>query len=132
MTSLRRHHAEPYDLGAILRRVARTRQQLVRYGEGFFKSIGFDALPETFWQRSMLTHPHDRDVVCHASAWDMDMELDVRLKVCLQPTTDDFVPCITSWAITITRWLIGSSPSCFATARMTAFMKRSAIRSRSQ
>jgi peptidyl-dipeptidase A len=81
----------PYDLGAILRARGTDAPHLVRYGEGFYKSIGFDALPETFWQRSMLTHPHDRDVVCHASAWDVDMELDVRIKACLQPTADDFV-----------------------------------------
>ena len=81
----------PYDLGAILKARNTTPEQLVRYGEGFYKSIGFDPLPETFWKRSMLSHPRDRDVVCHASAWDVDNQLDVRIKACFQPTADDFV-----------------------------------------
>ena len=63
---------------------------LVSYGEHFFESLGFGPLPETFWERSMLTRPRDRDVVCHASAWDPDSDADVRLKVCLHSTTDDF------------------------------------------
>jgi peptidyl-dipeptidase A len=81
----------PYDLGAILKARNTNPQQLVRYGEGFYKSLGFDPLPETFWKRSMLSHPRDRDVVCHASAWDLDNQLDVRIKACFQPTSDDFV-----------------------------------------
>ena len=81
----------PYDLGAILKARSTTPEQLVRYGEGFYKSLGFDALPDTFWKRSMLSHPRDRDVVCHASAWDVDNDRDVRIKACFQPTADDFV-----------------------------------------
>jgi peptidyl-dipeptidase A len=81
----------PYDLGAILKARNTDAVQLVRYGEGFYKSLGFDALPDTFWERSMLSHPRDRDVVCHASAWDVDNVRDVRIKACLQPTADDFV-----------------------------------------
>jgi peptidyl-dipeptidase A len=81
----------PYDLGAILRARNTTPEQLVHYGEGFYKSLGFDPLPDTFWKRSMLSHPRDRDVVCHASAWDLDNDRDVRIKACFQPTADDFV-----------------------------------------
>ena len=81
----------PYDLGAILKARNTDSQQLVRYGEGFYKSLGFDPLPGTFWKRSMLSHPRDRDVVCHASAWDVDNVRDVRIKACFQPTADDFV-----------------------------------------
>jgi peptidyl-dipeptidase A len=81
----------PYDLGAILKARNTDPQQLVRYGEGFYKSLGFDALPDTFWQRSMLSHPRDREVVCHPSAWDIDNQRDVRIKACFQPTEDDFV-----------------------------------------
>jgi peptidyl-dipeptidase A len=81
----------PYDLGAILKARNTDSPQLVRYGEGFYKSLGFDALPDTFWKRSMLSHPRDRDVVCHASAWDIDNQRDVRIKACFQPTSDDFV-----------------------------------------
>ena len=81
----------PYDLGTILKARNTTPEQLVRYGEGFYKSLGFDALPDTFWQRSMLSHPRDREVVCHPSAWDIDSQRDVRIKACFQPTADDFV-----------------------------------------
>ena len=81
----------PYDLGAILKARNTDAPQLVRYGEGFYNSLGFDALPDTFWKRSMLSHPRDRDVVCHPSAWDIDNVRDVRIKACLQPTADDFV-----------------------------------------
>jgi peptidyl-dipeptidase A len=80
-----------YNLGQILESRHTDAKQMVRYGEGFFKSLGFDALPDTFWQRSMFTRPADRDVVCHASAWDLDNDLDVRLKVCLHPVSDDFI-----------------------------------------
>jgi peptidyl-dipeptidase A len=81
----------PYDLGAILKARNTDSKQLVQFGEGFYKSLGFDALPDTFWQRSMLSHPRDREVVCHPSAWDIDSQRDVRIKACFQPTADDFV-----------------------------------------
>lgn len=63
---------------------------MVRYGEGFFTSLGFDPLPQTFWERSLFRQPRDRDVVCHASAWDIDWEDDLRLKMCIQITAEDF------------------------------------------
>jgi peptidyl-dipeptidase A len=79
-----------YDLEKILHEKGTDATQMVRYGESFFKSLGFDALPETFWQRSILTRPRDREVTCHASAWDVNGDNDVRLKVCLHETADDF------------------------------------------
>ena len=78
------------DVGEILQSRKTDARGVVTYGEHFFESLGFDPLPDTFWQRSMLTKPHDRDVVCHASAWDVDSETDVRLKLCIHGTTDDF------------------------------------------
>jgi peptidyl-dipeptidase A len=63
---------------------------MVKYGENFFSSIGFAPLPETFWQRSLFTKPQDRDVVCHASAWDVDEKNDLRVKMCIQITEEDF------------------------------------------
>jgi peptidyl-dipeptidase A len=79
-----------YDLAKALQARGTDAKQMVRYGEGFFKSLGFEALPETFWERSMLTKPRDRDVVCHASAWDIDSDKDVRLKLCIHIDADDF------------------------------------------
>ncbi|HEY3579158.1 MAG TPA: M2 family metallopeptidase [Pyrinomonadaceae bacterium] len=79
-----------YDLGATLKARNTDAKQMVRYGEGFFTSLGFEPLPPTFWERSMLTKPADREVVCHASAWDIDFEKDVRLKMCIQINEEDF------------------------------------------
>jgi peptidyl-dipeptidase A len=63
--------------------------QMTRSAESFYTSIGFPALPPTFWERSMLTRPRDREVVCHASAWDMDDKDDVRIKMCIKPIEED-------------------------------------------
>ena len=63
---------------------------MVRYGEGFFSSLGFEKLPESFWKRSMFLKPRDRDVVCHASAWDIDQKDDLRIKMCIQINEEDF------------------------------------------
>ncbi|HVJ09551.1 MAG TPA: M2 family metallopeptidase [Acidisarcina sp.] len=81
---------QTYDLGQILEARHTEPKQLVGYGEGFFKSLGFAPLPATFWERSQFTKPRDRDVVCHASAWDVDGNMDVRLKMCIHISTDDF------------------------------------------
>jgi peptidyl-dipeptidase A len=64
---------------------------MVKYGEGFFTSMGFAPLPESFWKRSLFTKPADRDVVCHASAWDLDNLDDLRIKMCIQVRGTDFV-----------------------------------------
>jgi len=79
-----------YDLTQILKGRNTDPKQMVRYGEGFFTSVGFDPLPPSFWERSMLVKPADREVVCHASAWDLDYEKDVRLKMCISITEEDF------------------------------------------
>jgi peptidyl-dipeptidase A len=79
-----------YDLTQILKSRNTDAKQMVRYGESFFTSLGFDALPSTFWERSLFLKPADREVVCHASAWDIDFEKDVRLKMCIQINEEDF------------------------------------------
>jgi peptidyl-dipeptidase A len=80
-----------YDLTALLQAKNLDAKGMVRYGEGFYKSLGFAALPDSFWVRSLLTKPRDRDVVCHASAWDVDNFDDLRVKMCIQIRADDFV-----------------------------------------
>jgi peptidyl-dipeptidase A len=83
--------ADPgYDLTDILKGRKTDPQQMVRYGEGFFTSLGFAPLPKTFWERSLFTKPRDRDVVCHASAWDIDNVEDLRIKMCIDITAEDF------------------------------------------
>lgn len=79
-----------YDLTEILKTRNTDAKQMVRYGEGFFTSVGFEQLPGTFWDRSLFVKPADREVVCHASAWDIDYEKDVRLKMCIQIREEDF------------------------------------------
>ncbi|MGI9166981.1 MAG: M2 family metallopeptidase [Pyrinomonadaceae bacterium] len=79
-----------YDLTEILKQRNADAKQMVRYGESFFTSLSFEQLPTTFWERSLFVKPTDREVVCHASAWDIDFEKDVRLKMCIQIREEDF------------------------------------------
>jgi peptidyl-dipeptidase A len=78
------------DLTQILRAKGVDEKEMVRYGERFFTSLGFEPLPPTFWERSLFTKPRDREVVCHASAWDVDNEDDLRIKMCIEITAEDF------------------------------------------
>ncbi len=80
-----------YDLTALLKAKNLDAKGMVRYGENFYKSLGFAPLPATFWERSLFTKPRDRDVVCHASAWDIDNQDDLRVKMCIQIRDVDFV-----------------------------------------
>ena len=80
-----------YDLTQLLVAKKYTPEKIVRTGESFFSSLGFAPLPQTFWQRSMITAPRDREVVCHASAWDVDNVEDLRIKMCTKVNADDFV-----------------------------------------
>jgi len=79
-----------YDLTEILEAREFDAKAIVRTAEGFFTSLGFTPLPETFWQRSLLTKPEDREVVCHASAWDLDDQEDLRIKMCVKINEEDF------------------------------------------
>ncbi|HEY1219960.1 MAG TPA: M2 family metallopeptidase [Bryobacteraceae bacterium] len=83
--------ADPgYDLTRILKARKTSPTDMVRFGESFFKSLGFAPLPATFWERSLFVKPRDRDVVCHASAWDVDNAEDLRIKMCIDITAEDF------------------------------------------
>ena len=80
-----------YDLTDLLVAKKYTPVKIVQTGESFFSSLGFAPLPQTFWDRSMITKPRDREVVCHASAWDLDNMDDIRIKMCTMVNADDFV-----------------------------------------
>ena len=82
---------QPYDVTDLLKAKNVDPLGMVRYGEGFFTSMGFAPLPKTFWERSLFVKPKDREVVCHASAWDIDNFDDLRLKMCIQVRGEDFV-----------------------------------------
>jgi peptidyl-dipeptidase A len=84
-------NADPgYDLTEILKAKQIDPVGMVHYGERFFISLGFAPLPQTFWERSLFTKPRDREVVCHASAWDVDFAEDLRIKMCIEQKADDF------------------------------------------
>ncbi|MBV9624932.1 MAG: M2 family metallopeptidase [Acidobacteria bacterium] len=80
-----------YDLTSLLRANQLDAKGMLSYGENFYKSLGFEPLPKTFWERSLFTKPADREVVCHPSAWDIDNREDVRVKMCIQIRDEDFV-----------------------------------------
>ena len=88
---------EPYkgqpslDVSAALAKQKWDATRMVKTGERFFTSLGLDPLPQTFWERSMLVKPRDREVVCHASAWDVTMNDDLRIKMCIKPTEEDLI-----------------------------------------
>jgi peptidyl-dipeptidase A len=88
---------EPYpgvgdlDVTAALKKQKYDAVRITQSAEAFYVSLGFPKLPQTFWERSMLTQPRDRDVQCHASAWHMDSKEDVRIKMCIEPSQDDLM-----------------------------------------
>ena len=80
-----------YDLTDLIGKKKLDANGMVKVGEGFFSSLGFAPLPATFYSRSMFLKPEGREVVCHASAWDLDNKDDIRIKMCIKPNGDDFV-----------------------------------------
>ena len=80
-----------YDLTELIVAKGYSERDMVRVGEQFFSSLGFEPLPETFWERSQFTKPADREVICHASAWDLDNVDDLRIKMCIKKNADDFI-----------------------------------------
>jgi peptidyl-dipeptidase A len=80
-----------YDIGELLKTKGKSEIDMVRIGEDFFSSLGFAPLPKSFYERSQFTKPRDRNVVCHASAWDIDNVEDLRIKMCIKINSNDFV-----------------------------------------
>jgi len=78
------------DLTEILKKKEFTPEKMIKTGETFFTSLGFAPLPQTFWDRSLIRKPADREVVCHASAWDLDDREDIRIKMCTEISATDF------------------------------------------
>ncbi|MDC0722312.1 M2 family metallopeptidase [Nannocystis bainbridge] len=83
--------AASLDVTGALKKAKYDEVKLVKLGESFFTSVGLDPLPATFWERSMLQKPKDREVVCHASAWDVDFNDDLRIKMCIKINQEDLV-----------------------------------------
>ena len=82
---------ETYDLTELLVEADYDPIRMTETAETFFTSLGMDPLPETFWERSLITQPRDRQVACHASAWNLDSQDDLRIKMCTRVNADDFV-----------------------------------------
>lgn len=80
-----------YDIGDLLTAQGKAPLDMVKAGENFYSSLGMAPLPETFWKRSQFLKPADREVVCHASAWDIDNKDDIRIKMCIKVNADDFI-----------------------------------------
>ena len=84
--------AEPYpgvsevDITSALEQQTYDAVRMTETAEGFFTSLGLPELPGSFWTNSLFVKPADRDVVCHASAWDMGNGSDPRIKQCVEPT----------------------------------------------
>lgn len=82
--------AEPYsgvaslDVTAALIDQGYDELKMTQTAESFFTSLGLPALPDSFYQNSMIKKPRDRNVVCHASAWDIDNGNDPRIKQCVE------------------------------------------------
>lgn len=88
---------EPYkgqpslDVDAALQKQKYDADRMVKLGEKFFTSLGMEPLPATFWERSQFVKPEGREVICHASAWDVTLENDLRIKMCIKPTEEELV-----------------------------------------
>lgn len=80
-----------YDIGALLKEKGKSEIDMVKIGEGFYTSLGLEKLPDSFYARSQFLKPRDREVVCHASAWDIDNVDDLRIKMCIKVNSGDFV-----------------------------------------
>jgi peptidyl-dipeptidase A len=129
-----------FDLTALLEEKGVDALEMVRYGERFFTSLGIEPLPETFWERSLFTKPADREVMCHASAWDIDQVDDLRIKMCIEINDEDFStvhrsttrispPFITSSVTTSISGPTALSRSFIVRARTMVSMKASVTRS---
>ena len=96
---------------------------MVRHGERFLGSLGFDPLPDTFWERSLFVRPTDRDALCRAGAWNLDGENDLRLTMCLGVTGDDFAAVHRELARAYYRWAYRSRDPLFRTGANDAFLE---------
>ena len=89
----RKHVGEPTPEQQVeLERTAQldTAKQMTERAQDFYTSLGMQKLPESYWEKTQFIKPRDRDVVCHASAWEVNMVEDVRTKMCIKPNEEDF------------------------------------------
>jgi peptidyl-dipeptidase A len=88
----RRAYDEAIARVATIRRDADTvmAKSMAGRAQDFYTSLGMPRLPASYWDKTQFIKPLDRNVVCHASAWDMNLAGDVRTKMCIKPNEEDF------------------------------------------
>jgi hypothetical protein len=66
--------------------------KMFKVAEDFFKSINLKPMPKSFWKNSVIEKPLDgREIICHASAWNMGIKNDVRIKQCTRISFESLV-----------------------------------------
>ncbi|KAH9396896.1 hypothetical protein TYRP_003196 [Tyrophagus putrescentiae] len=70
-----------------------TVKKMFELSEKFFADLGMQKMTDTFWKKSILVKPTDRNLTCHASAWDFydASKTDFRIKQCTEKTMSDLV-----------------------------------------
>ncbi len=110
---------EPYpgtaalDVDSTLEKKDYSPQEMVRSAENFYVSLGMDRLPDTFWERSMFSKPRDRDVVCHASAWSINGDDDLRIKMCIKQTYEELRVIYHELGHNYYQWAYADQPPLF-------------------
>ncbi|XP_022084569.1 angiotensin-converting enzyme-like isoform X2 [Acanthaster planci] len=84
-------NAPSVDITPVLVREGYNAKRMFEVSDEFFESLGLIKMPPEFWAESMIERPTDREVVCHASAWDFYNQIDFRIKQCTDITMDDFI-----------------------------------------
>lgn len=110
-----------YDLNQLLEQQAYDPIKITKAAEGFYTSIGFAPLPQTFWERSLFEKPRDRNVVCHASGRALDEKDDLRIKMCMTGTDEDFQVVHHELGHTIYQRAYKNQPALFRAGANDAF-----------
>jgi peptidyl-dipeptidase A len=122
--------APTYDLTALLKAKGVDQRGMVKYGEGFFTSLGFAPLPG-----HVLGAVADRQAARPRRGVPRErvgrrQQDDVRIKMCTEVTGEDFVTVHHELGHNFYQRAYNRQPYLFQTARTTASTRRSATRSR--
>jgi len=74
-------HRSSVDVTPTMKVIGLTPLEMVKMAEDFFISINLTEMPPEFWKNSIFIKPTDRDIICHASAWDMCDQKDFRYNI---------------------------------------------------
>ncbi|ESO94199.1 hypothetical protein LOTGIDRAFT_215695 [Lottia gigantea] len=88
---LKPYDIESVDVTATMKQQKYTPLKMFKVSDEFFESLGLEKVPQSFWDHSMIEKPKDREVVCHASAWNFYNNKDFRIKQCTDTTMQDLV-----------------------------------------